>query len=64
MYSMRGTALKDGKIVTNGGACPGRDSQRSHSERRPERTLMRLQSGSSLKTNYMRHDIGKAIDEA
>ena len=58
-----GTALKDGKIVTNGGRVLGVTAK--------GKTLQEARANAYAATEwvhfdrqYMRHDIGKAIDEA
>ena len=53
----------DGNIVTNGGRVLGITATGA-TLKEPEPRLTRQQSGYSLIINNMRHDIGKAIDEA
>ncbi len=58
-----GTLEKDGKIVTNGGRVLGITAKGDHL-REARENAYRATEWIDFKGKYMRHDIGKAIDEA
>ena len=58
-----GTALKDGKIVTNGGRVLGVTAKGATLKEARKNAYVATE-WIRFKNKYMRHDIGKAIDEA
>ena len=58
-----GTALKDGKIVTNGGRVLGITAT-GDTLKEARRKAYEAVEWVSFDNKYFRHDIGKAIDEA
>ena len=58
-----GTALKDGKIVTNGGRVLG-VTAKGATLKEARKNAYAATEWIQFKNKYMRHDIGKAIDEA
>ena len=58
-----GTALKDGKIVTNGGRVLG-VTAKGADLKEARKNAYEATEWIQFKNKYMRHDIGKAIDEA
>ena len=58
-----GTALKDGKIVTNGGRVLG-VTAKGADLKEARKNAYAATEWIQFKNKYMRHDIGKAIDEA
>ncbi|MBR0085868.1 MAG: phosphoribosylamine--glycine ligase [Lachnospiraceae bacterium] len=58
-----GTALKDGKIVTNGGRVLG-VTAKGPDLKTARANAYKATEWISFENKYMRHDIGKAIDEA
>lgn len=58
-----GTALKDGQIVTNGGRVLGVTAKGSDLKQARSKAYEAVQ-WVSFENKYMRHDIGKAIDDA
>ena len=58
-----GTALKDGKIVTNGGRVLG-VTARGADLKEARKDAYEATEWIQFENKYMRHDIGKAIDEA
>ena len=58
-----GTALKDGKIVTNGGRVLGVTAKGS-TLKEARKNAYAATEWIRFENKYMRHDIGKAIDEA
>ena len=58
-----GTAVKDGTIVTNGGRVLG-VTAKGASLQEARKEAYRATEWISFENKYMRHDIGKAIDEA
>ena len=58
-----GTALKDGKIVTNGGRVLG-VTAKGATLKEARKNAYTATEWIQFENKYMRHDIGKAIDEA
>ena len=58
-----GTALKDGKIVTNGGRVLG-ITAKGDDLKEARANAYKATEWVTFDNKYMRHDIGKAIDEA
>ena len=58
-----GTALKDGKVVTNGGRVLG-ITAKGNDLKEARANAYKATEWISFANKYMRHDIGKAIDEA
>ena len=58
-----GTSVKDGRIVTNGGRVLG-ITAKGRSLREARENAYRAAEWVTFSNKYMRHDIGKAIDEA
>ena len=58
-----GTALKDGKIVTNGGRVLG-VTAKGATLKEARKNAYAATEWIQFENKYMRHDIGKAIDEA
>ena len=58
-----GTALKDGKIVTNGGRVLG-VTAKGADLKEARKNAYEATEWIQFENKYMRHDIGKAIDEA
>ena len=58
-----GSALKDGKLVTNGGRVLGITAKGDNLVEARKKAYEATE-WISFSTKYMRHDIGKAIDEA
>ena len=58
-----GTAVKDGKIVTNGGRVLGITAKGEDLVKARQKAYEAV-SWVNFENKYMRHDIGKAIDDA
>ena len=64
LFPCRNKAYEDGQIVTNGGRVLGVTAKGATISKRPVPMPMKQPNGLQFDNKYMRHDIGKAIDEA